>query len=166
MLSFGTKINLILFLISVLVGLYLFVMQKEVRMMQNDITEMRTLVDKLMKSKFSAESCSVENGAGKVGSNNACVIEPLVIFDDEDDDNDDDNDNDDSDSGDDNVVGNVVDEVVDEVTTKVVEEQQDKKVGEVDTDVDTILKAIDADDHLVKLSNTKPTKKRKTVAKK
>lgn len=162
MLSFGTKINLILFLISVLVGLYLFVMQKEVRMMQNDITEMRTLVDKLMKSKFSAESCSVENGAGKVGSNNACVIEPLVIFDDEDDDHDDD----DSDSGDDNVVGNVVDEVVDEVTTKVVEEQQDKKVGEVDTDVDTILKAIDADDHLVKLSNTKPTKKRKTVAKK
>ena len=164
MLSFGTKINLILFLISVLVGLYLFVMQKEVRMMQNDITEMRTLVDKLMKSKFSAESCSVENGAGKVGSNNACVIEPLVIFDDEDDDNDDhdDHDHDDSDSGDDNVV----DEVVDEVTTKVVEEQQDKKVGEVDTDVDTILKAIDADDHLVKLSNTKPTKKRKTVAKK
>jgi hypothetical protein len=166
MLSFGTKINLILFLISVLVGLYLFVMQKEVRMMQNDITEMRTLVEKLMKSKFSAESCSVENVIGNVGSE-ACVIEPLVIFDDDyddDDDGEDDGDND-LDSGDD-ILNSTSDDKVVSDSTKVLEEKQDQKVSEVDTDVDTILKTIDADDHLVKLSNTKPTKKRKTVAKK
>ena len=171
MLSFGTKINLILFLISVLVALYLFVMQKEVRLMQNDISEIRTLVDKLMKSKFSAEKppCKAED--------EACIIEPLVIFDDDDDD---DNESDDDTSEDASVtapapasspVAIVTDSAQEGGKSKKAPKNDisaadviEVKVPEIDGDVETILKTIDTDEHTVKLSSTKTTKKRKAPA--
>jgi hypothetical protein len=50
MLSFGIKINIMLFLISVLVALYLFVMQKEIKLMQNDINELRSTIKDMVKN--------------------------------------------------------------------------------------------------------------------
>ena len=156
MLSFGTKINLILFLISVLVALYLFVMQKEIRLMQNDISEMRTLVDKLMKSKFNAEqSCKAE------AEDEACIFEPLVVFENENDDDDDDDEDDVSED-----VPLPPAPAPAPVTDGDVSEPKSKKASKsditIDGDVETILKTIDSsDEHMVKLSSTKTTKKRK-----
>lgn len=62
MLSFGTKINIILFLISLLVALYLFVMQKEMKMMQADINELRGKVKEMQK---------------------ASKMQPVIVFNDE-----------------------------------------------------------------------------------
>jgi hypothetical protein len=132
MLSFGTKINIILFLISVLVGLYLFIMQKEMKMMQQDILDLK------MCAKKSAAKCPKNI--------DACVMEPLVVFDDEEEDEDE-------------VVVSVESNEVktDDVKTTTVDEESPS-----DNDINTILKTMDEeedDEHVVKLSTANKTKK-------
>ena len=139
MLSFGTKINIILFLISVLVGLYLFIMQKEMKMMQQDILDLKTFVKK------SPAKCPKNI--------DACVMEPLVVFDDEE-----------EDVYEDEVVVSV--ESSNEVKTDVVKTTTVDEVSPSDNDINTILKTMDEeeeDDHVVKLSTK--TKKSRTSSK-
>ena len=137
MLSFGTKINIILFLISVLVGLYLFIMQKEMKMMQQDILDLKTFVKK------SPAKCPKNI--------DACVMEPLVVFDDEE-----------EDVEEDEVVVSV--ESCNEVKTGEVKTTTVDEVSPSDNDINTILKTMDEeeeeDDHVVKLSTK--TKKSRT----
>lgn len=141
MLSFGTKINIILFLISVLVALYLFIMQKEIRMMQQDIMDLK---DAYMKGVPTAAAGS---GDAAPSADGKCVMEPLVVFDDEDEEEED-------------VV--VVEQVV-EVDAAAGEEQQQAPAE--DPDVSAILKTMSEDDHVVKVA-TSAHKTKKTRSKK
>jgi hypothetical protein len=52
MFSFGVKIQILLFMVVILVGLYLFVLQKEMRMMQQDFA--------ILKKQVQIDNCPIK----------------------------------------------------------------------------------------------------------
>lgn len=51
MFSIGVKIQILLFMLVVLVGLYLFVLQKEMRLMQHDLGMLKSTVTEMCKNE-------------------------------------------------------------------------------------------------------------------
>lgn len=135
MLSFGTKINIILFLISLLVALYLFIMQKEMKMMQADINELRGKVKEMQK---------------------ASKTQPVVVFNDEEEEEH-------EEEVEEGMCQNTVEDTCDASPACTNTPAQDLDVDQVvKTSVPDLSEEKDEDDHVIKINAVKPKRSRKS----